>query len=142
MHRVRTQNRLITSGTSLVSSICPVVKQYKKDLKAAVEQALAAGTITCPRPGEPTYPIRRIESEFPELSHHHQEKMSSILKEWFSNSTLNKVLSDWEQRSCPITSQFTPLNILTYNVQGWGTRALEVMDLIFKVDSFICVFTE
>ncbi|CAF4651832.1 unnamed protein product, partial [Rotaria sp. Silwood2] len=70
------------------------------------------------------------------------EKMSSILKEWFSNSTLNKVLSDWEQRSCPITSQFTPLNILTYNVQGCGTRALEVMDLIFKVDSFICVFTE
>ncbi|CAF4412802.1 unnamed protein product [Rotaria sp. Silwood2] len=55
-----------------LSSICPVVKQYKKDLKAAVEQALAAGTITCPRPGEPTYPIRRIESEFPELSHHHQ----------------------------------------------------------------------
>ncbi|CAF4138053.1 unnamed protein product [Rotaria magnacalcarata] len=69
--------------------------------------------------------------------------MSSwVQEEWYSNSTLDSVLTKWENNPCPLPNQFIPLNILTYNVQGWGTRALEVMDLIFKVDSPVCVFTE
>ncbi|CAF5063505.1 unnamed protein product, partial [Rotaria magnacalcarata] len=52
------------------------------------------------------------------------------------------VLTQWENNPCPLSNQFIPLNVLTYNVQGWRTRALEVMDLIFKVDSPECVFTE
>ncbi|CAF4237971.1 unnamed protein product [Rotaria magnacalcarata] len=69
--------------------------------------------------------------------------MSSwVQEEWYSNSTLDSVLTKWENNPCPLPNQFIPLNVLTYNVQGWGTRALEVMDLIFKVDSPVCVFTE
>ncbi|CAF3665277.1 unnamed protein product, partial [Rotaria sp. Silwood1] len=35
-----------------------------------------------------------------------------------------------------------PLNILCYNVEGWGTRHLEVVDLVYKVDASISVLTE
>jgi len=34
------------------------------------------------------------------------------------------------------------LNILCYNVQGWGSRRLEVIDIVYKIDASICVFTE
>ncbi|CAM4813635.1 unnamed protein product [Rotaria magnacalcarata] len=61
-----------------------------------------------------------------------------IMSSWVQDSVLTK----WENNPCPLSNQSIPLNVLTYNVQGWGTRALEVMDLIFKVDSPVCVFTE
>jgi hypothetical protein len=32
--------------------------------------------------------------------------------------------------------------IFTYNIQGWDTRAFEAMNLVFKTESSICVFTE
>ncbi|CAF1503181.1 unnamed protein product [Adineta ricciae] len=32
--------------------------------------------------------------------------------------------------------------MLAYNVQGWGSRALEATEMIFKTDSSICVVTE
>ncbi|CAF1642094.1 unnamed protein product [Rotaria magnacalcarata] len=38
--------------------------------------------------------------------------------------------------------QAVPLNILFYNVEGWGTRYLEVVDLVYKVDASISVLTE
>ncbi|CAF1497044.1 unnamed protein product, partial [Adineta steineri] len=41
-----------------------------------------------------------------------------------------------------LKNQQIPLHVLSYNVHGWGTRALEAIDLIFKTDSSICVFTE
>ncbi|CAF4219992.1 unnamed protein product, partial [Rotaria magnacalcarata] len=62
--------------------------------------------------------------------------------EWYSNSTLDSVLTKWKNNTCPLSNQSIPLNVVTYNVQGWGTRALEVVDLIFKVDNPVCVFTE
>ncbi|CAF5136244.1 unnamed protein product, partial [Rotaria magnacalcarata] len=71
-----------------------------------------------------------------------KKRIIPILEEWYSNSTLDSVLTKWENNPCPLPNQFIPLNVLTHNVQGWGTRALEVMDLIFKVDSPVCVFTE
>lgn len=55
---------------------------------------------------------------------------------------LNGVLGRWKRKTAPITCQQIPLNILTYNVQGCGTRALEPVELIFKTDSSICIFTE
>ena len=72
----------------------------------------------------------------------YQKRIVPILEEWYSNSTLDSVLTKWENNPCPISNQFIPLNVLTYNVQGWGTRALEVIELILKVDSPICVLTE
>ncbi|CAF3449954.1 unnamed protein product [Rotaria socialis] len=71
-----------------------------------------------------------------------QKRTIPIFKEWYSNSTLDSVLTKWKNNSYPLSNQFIPLNVLTYNVRDWGTRALELMDLIFKVDSPICAFTE
>ncbi len=71
-----------------------------------------------------------------------QKSVSSVLEEWFSDSTLESVLAKWESNECPQSNNFIPLNVLNYNVHGWGSRATEVMDLIFKVESPICVFTE
>ena len=31
--------------------------------------------------------------------------------------------------------------MLCYNDEGWSTRALEVIDLVYRVEAFICVFT-
>jgi endonuclease/exonuclease/phosphatase (EEP) superfamily protein YafD len=82
---------------------------------------------------------RLVKWKFPTKD---QKRITPILEEWYSNSTLDSVLTKWEDNPCPSSNQLIPLNVLTYNVQGWGTRALEVMDLIFKVDSPVCVFTE
>ncbi len=71
-----------------------------------------------------------------------QNRVIGILKEWFANSTLNGIICGWKKNISPSTTHIGPLNVLSYNVQGWGTRALEVMDLFFNVDSSICVFTE
>ncbi|CAF4331979.1 unnamed protein product [Rotaria magnacalcarata] len=71
-----------------------------------------------------------------------QKRIIPILEEWYSNSTLDSVLTKWENNTCHLSNQFIPLNVLTHNVQGWGTRALEAMNLIFKVDSPVCVFTK
>src|SRR2546429_395371 len=58
-----------------------------------------------------------------------------IMNEWYSGTTINGILNIWEKKTIPLICQQIPLNILTYNVQGWGTRALESIDLIFKTDS-------
>jgi hypothetical protein len=31
---------------------------------------------------------------------------------------------------------------MCYNVQGWGTCAHEVIELVYKIEAFICIFTE
>ena len=71
-----------------------------------------------------------------------QKRVVSVLEEWYSNSTLDRVLSRWDDNPNPSISQFVPLIVLTYKVQGRGTRVLEVMDLIFKINNPIGVFTE
>ncbi|CAF1494423.1 unnamed protein product [Rotaria magnacalcarata] len=186
-------------------SICPVVKQYKEELKLAVDKALTSGAIKRSIPEEVSRPFQQHANDFPLLN---QAKVNShsawttsgnqflhsplkkemsdlvvtikalsetmirteksfndlnncieaqhkstvlhcnsictiidtvqIMSSWVQDS----VLTQWENNPCPLSNQFIPLNVLTYNVQGWGTRALEVMDLIFKVDSPVCVFTE
>jgi hypothetical protein len=77
-----------------------------------------------------------------ELSANARKDVCMILDEWFSNNTLNAILAKWEDKVCPPLTQSIPLNVLTYNVRGWGSRSLEVVELIFKVDSPVCVFTE
>ncbi|UJR18836.1 hypothetical protein I4U23_021964 [Adineta vaga] len=69
--------------------------------------------------------------------------VTEIVNEWFSGNTVSGILDHWEKRISPTTTaQLTPLNILIYNVQGWGSRALESVEMTFKSDSSICVFTE
>lgn len=70
------------------------------------------------------------------------QKIEEIINEWFSGITLNSVLKLWEKKTTRTIGLQSPLNILTYNVQGWGSRVLESIELIFKTDTSICVFTE
>ncbi|CAF0854510.1 unnamed protein product [Rotaria sordida] len=96
-----------------LDSNCPVVKQYKKDLKAAVDHALIAGATKRTSPGKIIRSLQRNTSDFPELIH---LQVGGRLA--------------W-QTTLP---QVKHLNL---EKEGWGTRALEAMDLIFKVDSSI-----
>ena len=66
-----------------------------------------------------------------------------LLDEWFSSTTLSAVLEKWESSSGNnFDSKQAPLNILSYNVQGWGTRCLEVIDIVYQVDASVCIFSE
>ncbi|CAF4607151.1 unnamed protein product, partial [Rotaria magnacalcarata] len=64
------------------------------------------------------------------------------MSEWFSGNTINGILSLWETPTNHSKCQQHPLNILNYNVQGWGTRALEAVERIFNSDSSIGIFPE
>ncbi|CAF4229371.1 unnamed protein product, partial [Rotaria magnacalcarata] len=64
------------------------------------------------------------------------------MSEWFSGNTINGILNLWETPNNHSKCQQNPLNILNYHVQEWGTRALEVVELMFNSDSSIGIFTE
>ena len=65
----------------------------------------------------------------------------SLLEEWYTSRTLNAVLQSWENANPRLVSeQKESLKILCYNVQGWYSRALEVIELVYKVEASICVF--
>ena len=72
-----------------------------------------------------------------------QEIVSPILDEWYTGSTLNTVLKQWEDiSSISKSNSKESIKCLCYNVEGWGTRALEVIELVYKVQASICIFTE
>jgi hypothetical protein len=51
-----------------LDSRCPVVKQYKEELKLAVDKALASGAIKRPSPGEISRPFQQHTNDFPVLN--------------------------------------------------------------------------
>ena len=69
-------------------------------------------------------------------------RIISLLYEWYSSTTLDRVLSEWEVNQCPLESRLIPFHLLSYNVQGWGSRSIEALEITFKTDSQVCVFTE
>ncbi|CAF3826781.1 unnamed protein product [Rotaria sp. Silwood1] len=72
-----------------------------------------------------------------------QKLVLSLLDEWHSGRTLNTVLVQWENVGIARSqNQKENIKILCYNVEGWGMRALEAVDLIYKVQASICIFTE
>lgn len=72
-----------------------------------------------------------------------QKLVLSLLNEWYTGRTLNTVLDHWENVGTPPSRiQKEHIKILCYNVEGWGTRALEAIDLVYKVQASICIFTE
>lgn len=72
-----------------------------------------------------------------------QKLVEEVLSEWFTAGTIENVFSQWEKIAPKdLETSRTPLNILCYNVQGWGSRSLEVIDMVFKIEASICVFTE
>ena len=72
-----------------------------------------------------------------------QKLIISLVSEWYSDRSLNSVLSQWEKTNPSIPNSVNvPLKILCYNVQGWGSRALETIELVYRTEASICVFTE
>lgn len=72
-----------------------------------------------------------------------QKHIGKVLEEWYTAGTLENVFRQWESASSLEThKEIVSLNILCYNVQGWGARSLEVIDLIYKEEAAIGVFTE
>ncbi|CAF4634274.1 unnamed protein product, partial [Rotaria sp. Silwood2] len=62
---------------------------------------------------------------------------------WYSGNTLNSLLHLWENNEkVPCQKQKEYIKILCYNVEGWGIRALEAVDLVYKTQASICIFTE
>ncbi|CAF4677674.1 unnamed protein product, partial [Rotaria magnacalcarata] len=58
-----------------------------------------------------------------------QKLVLSLLDEWYSDITLNAVVEQWGNAGiAPSKNQKEYIKILCYNVEGWGTRALEAMD--------------
>ena len=72
-----------------------------------------------------------------------QKLVERIIEEWFTAGTLENILTKWENRTQKQnkTEQIS-LNILCYNVQGWGSRSLEVIEMVNKIETPICVLTE
>ena len=72
-----------------------------------------------------------------------QKLVDKVLSEWFAGGALENILSHWKNiTSKEVTKEQIPLNILCYNVQGWGSRSLEVIDIDYEVEASICVLTE
>ena len=72
-----------------------------------------------------------------------QNLVLSLVNEWYSGRTLKGILDQWEKNEVSSsTTQKEGLKILCYNVEGWNTRALEVIDLVYKVQASIGIFTE
>ncbi|CAF3324780.1 unnamed protein product [Rotaria socialis] len=72
-----------------------------------------------------------------------QKVVDEVLSEWFTADTLDNILTQWENKTQKkVEIEQISLNILCYNVQGWGSRSLEVIDIVYKIEASICVFTE
>ncbi|CAF3361245.1 unnamed protein product [Rotaria socialis] len=81
--------------------------------------------------------------EFWNFSPKDQKLVLSLLDEWYTGRTLNTVVEQWENvGTAPFKIQKEYIKILCYNVEGWGTRALEAIDLMYNIQASICIFTE
>ena len=93
---------------------------------------------------EPPLTVARRRLEDWSIPHETVKQLGPLLEAWYSNSKLERTLSKWEKNpsASSSASPLIPLQVLTYDVQGWGTRPLEAIELLFKVDSPICVLAE
>ncbi|CAM4884716.1 unnamed protein product [Rotaria socialis] len=72
-----------------------------------------------------------------------QKLVLSLLDEWYSGRTLITVLEEWEKVGIAfLRNQKEYIKILCYNVEGWGTRAVEAIDLVYEVQASVFIFTE
>ena len=75
-----------------------------------------------------------------------QKIILHVLTEWFSSSTLDNVLEKWEKHNKQDKNvnhqQAEPLTFILYNVQGFNSRSLEVLDLIHQMNASFDICTE
>jgi hypothetical protein len=81
-----------------------------------------------------------------QISQKDHKVITPTLTEWFSSSTLNNVLKKWEDHNKTEekvdSKQTIPMTFALYNVQGFNSRGLEVVELIHKVDASFIICTE
>ncbi|CAF2503214.1 unnamed protein product [Rotaria sp. Silwood2] len=66
----------------LLSSTCPVIKQYRDEFKVAVDNALASGLIKRKSPGEASRPFQVQDDDFPTLIHAHAQGQGEARRFW------------------------------------------------------------
>lgn len=75
-----------------------------------------------------------------------QKRISPVLTEWFGSTTLSRVLSNWEEhggeKRILADKNSKVLSFIVYNIHGFKSRALEVIELIHQVDASFGIFTE
>ena len=65
-----------------------------------------------------------------------------MVDEWFSDTHIDIVVEKWKKiEGEPRNIRQILLTILNQNVQGQRSPTLEVLDLVFKIDSSIDAFT-
>jgi len=73
-------------------------------------------------------------------------RLTDYLTEWYSSSTLEQVLTNWENygnhNKTHQNNKQIPLTFISYNVHGLATRGEEVLDLIHQVDASFIICTE
>ena len=124
-----------SSFLSILSTSAPAAISVSRLNPNASAYASASASETVSNPLERA--LERLKQC--QFSEKDTKQLSIPLSEWYSSSTLDKVLTDWEkygeQKKILDTKQQVPLTFVSYNVQGWATRGLEVLDLIHKVDA-------
>ena len=75
-----------------------------------------------------------------------RKQIHRVLSEWYSSTTLKDILTRWEEHSGQCNGQnapqVSPFSFVLYNVQGLNSRALEVIELIHKVEASVIICTE
>ena len=75
-----------------------------------------------------------------------QKLITPILTKWFSPTTLNNILKKWDKHhkgNRKLNKEnFKPLTFVLYNMQGFNSRALDVVELIHRVDASFVICTE
>ncbi|CAM4775268.1 unnamed protein product [Rotaria magnacalcarata] len=62
---------------------------------------------------------------------------------YFIPATLTSGKKEWEKVGiASLQNQKEYIKILCYNVEGWGTCAVEAIDLVYEVQASVCIFTE
>ncbi|CAF2058326.1 unnamed protein product [Rotaria magnacalcarata] len=132
-----------------------ITSQLSEELELAVDKALTADAIKRSVPGEISRSFQQHANDFPLLNQ--AKEMSDLVVTIKALSEtmirMEKSFNDLKNRievqligtilhSNSICAIIDMVQIMSSWVQGWGTRALKALDLIFKVDSPVCVFTE
>jgi hypothetical protein len=72
--------------------------------------------------------------------------ISIVLEEWYATTTIGTLLERWEKvgedANRTQNVQNNALSFCLFNVQGWGSRSLEVLDLIHQAQASFIVCTE
>ncbi|CAF4601615.1 unnamed protein product [Rotaria socialis] len=135
-----------------LDSQCQVIKEYKDQLKENVEDAIQKGLLQRLSLQE-KLPI----FELPTLTSGKSERISlvSVANEYYSrfhvasSRLINGFQLNHQAQLIPtshnnsiVQTDQQPSSIYKSTQNGWDTRVVEAIDLVYKVQASICIFTE